>query len=88
MQDSRFQNVARYLCLRPQTVELSYEREALSRPSGYKRRRSGDLAATTSKVWADMDVLRSDWKLVMVRRRLEMVEGSLSRGFTFDAFVP
>ena len=78
MQIFEVPDVARYLCLRPQTVELFYEREALSRLSGYKRRRSGDLAATANKVWADMDVLRSDWKLVMVRRRLEMVGSSLS----------
>jgi hypothetical protein len=71
MQDSRFQNVARNLCLRPQTVELIYEREALSRP-GTSDVDQAILRQTTNKVWADMDVLWSDWKLVMVRRCLEM----------------
>jgi hypothetical protein len=87
MQDSGFQNVARNLCLRPQTVELFYEREALSRP-GTSDVDQAILRQTANKVWADMDVLRSDWKLVIVRRRLEIVETSLSRGFRCNASVP
>jgi hypothetical protein len=50
MQDSRFKSVARNLCLRAQTVELFYEREALSCP-GTSDVDQAILRQTANKVW-------------------------------------